>query len=230
MRDFRSDRYNNNRPQRDFAGQSGFTNPQAVNAVFRESMHQVLNKIRNEPFFKWSNKMTGNPAKCNQNLYYQYHQDHGHTMKDCRRRTGSCPSKVMSVARLSAEDANPKLKKIGMKIQPVLGLSDEDKIGTIQPHDDALVVTLKIGGYDVKSALVDQGSSVEIMYPDLHKGLNLRLEDLTTYNLPLVSFDGKVVIPKDHIRLSVQTGLEVVKVDFILVDAYSPYTAIIAKP
>ena len=34
MRDFRSDRYNNNRPRRDYAGQSGSTNTQMVNAVF----------------------------------------------------------------------------------------------------------------------------------------------------------------------------------------------------
>ena len=34
-KDFRSDRYNNNRPRRDFAGQSGSTAPQVVNTVFR---------------------------------------------------------------------------------------------------------------------------------------------------------------------------------------------------
>ena len=33
-RDFRSDRYNNNRPRRDFAGQSGSTAPQVVNTMF----------------------------------------------------------------------------------------------------------------------------------------------------------------------------------------------------
>jgi len=75
MRDFRSDRYNNNRPQKDFAGQSGSDNTQAVNVVFRESVQQVLEKIKNEPFFKWPNKMAENPARRNQNLYYQYHQD-----------------------------------------------------------------------------------------------------------------------------------------------------------
>ena len=37
----------------------------------------------------------------------------------------------------------------------MLGFSDEDKIGTIQPHDDTLIVTLRIGGFDVKRALVD---------------------------------------------------------------------------
>ena len=68
------------------------------------------------------------------------------------------------------------------------------------------------------------------MYPDLYRGLSLKLEDLTAYNSPLVSFDGKVVIPKGQIRLPIQAGTEVVEVDFIVVDAYSPYTAIVAKP
>ena len=36
MRNFRSDRYNNNRSRRDYAGQSGSTNTQMVNAVFQE--------------------------------------------------------------------------------------------------------------------------------------------------------------------------------------------------
>ena len=77
-----------------------------------------------------------------------------------------------------------------------MGFSDEDKIGTIQPHDDTLVVTLRIAGYDVKKMLVDQGSFVEIMYPDLYKGLNLKPEDLTAYDSPLVSFEGKTVTPR----------------------------------
>ena len=81
-----------------------------------------------------------------------------------------------------------------MGIQPALSFSDKDKIGTIQPHDDALVVTLRIRGYDVKKVTVDQGSGVEIMYPNLYKGLNLKPEDLIAYNSHFVSFDGKVVI------------------------------------
>ena len=48
-------------------------------------MHQVLKKIKNEPFFKRPNKMVGNPEKRNCDLYCQYHQDHGHTTEDCRR-------------------------------------------------------------------------------------------------------------------------------------------------
>ena len=124
----------------------------------------------------------------------------------------------MSVARLSAENLNPEPKRAKMSVQPTLSFSNENKVGTIQPHDDTLVIMLKIGGYDMKRVMVDQGSGAEIMYPDLYKGLNLRPEDLTAYDSPLVSFDGKVVIPRGQIRLPVQAGSEVIEVDFIVVD------------
>ena len=73
---------------------------------------------------------------------------------------------------------------------------DDDLEGTIQPHDDALVVTAQISGFLVKRVMVDQGSGVDIMYPDLFRGLGLRKEDLVKHTSPLVRFDGKVVIPE----------------------------------
>ena len=68
------------------------------------------------------------------------------------------------------------------------------------------------------------------MYPNLYKGLNLKPEDLTAYDSSLVSFEGKTVLPKDQIRLPIQTGSEIVEVDFTVVDSYSPYTTIVARP
>ena len=136
----------------------------------------------------------------------------------------------MSVVRLSSGDINQNPKRVRAELPLVMGFSDEDKIGTIQPHDDALVITLRIRGYDVKRVIVYQGSVAKIMYPDLYKGLNLKAEDLTPYSSPLVSFEGKIIIPKGQIRLPVQTGSEVVEVDFIVIDAYFPYTAIVARP
>ena len=145
-------------------------------------------------------------------------------------RTGSCPSRIISVARLFSGDINQDPKRARVELPLVMDFSDEDKIGTIQPHDDALVITLRIWGYDVKRIMVGQGSAAKIMYPDLYKGLNLRAEDLTPYSSPLVSFEWKIIIPKGQIRLPVQTGSEVVEVDFIVMDAYSPYTAIVDRP
>ena len=56
----------------------------------------------------------------------------------------------MFVARLSSEDICHEPKRARLEWPLVMGFSDEDKIGTIQPYDDALVITLQIGGYDVE--------------------------------------------------------------------------------
>ncbi|XP_030923511.1 uncharacterized protein LOC115950458 [Quercus lobata] len=282
-KDFRSDRFNNNnRPRRDYSEQSGSIRAQAVHAVFREPLHKILEKVKNEPLFQWPSRMAGDPAKGNQNLYCKYHQEPGHTTYDCRNlknhldrlvregklrhllhhpvgrqeqtsvearqstlrppigtinviltapgRTGSRPFRVMSVARLPIKADNRESKRAKGMASPILGFSDEDKDGTIQPQNDALVVTLRIGEYDVKRVLVDQGSAVEVMYPNLYKGLKLRPEDLTAYDSPLASFKGKTNTSKSQIRLPVQTGSNIVEVDFIVVDAYSPYTTTVARP
>ena len=102
----------------------------------------------------------------------------------------------MSITRLSSGDINQDRKRARVELPLVMGFSDEEKIGTIQPHNNALVITLRIGGYDVKRVMVDQGRVAEIMYPDLYKELNLKAEDLTPYSSPLVSFEGKIIIPK----------------------------------
>ena len=100
----------------------------------------------------------------------------------------------MSVARPPTKDSDSEPKRARVDIRPELSFLDKDKIRTIQPHNDALVVTLHIGGYNVKRVLVNQVSGAKIMYLDLYKGLNLKPEDLTAYDSPLVSFDRKIVI------------------------------------
>ena len=52
----------------------------------------------------------------------------------------------MSIARPLMEDSSLEPKMNRMEIRPALSFSDEDKVETLQPHDDALVVTLRIGG------------------------------------------------------------------------------------
>ena len=48
-------------------------------------------------------------------------------------RIGSCPFRVMFVARLSIEDNNLDSKRARMDIQLALSFLGGDKIGTIQP-------------------------------------------------------------------------------------------------
>ena len=69
-----------------------------------------------------------------------------HVFFTALERTSSHPSKVMSVACPPAEDFNHVSKRAKMEIWLALSFLDEDKVGTIQPHDDALVVTLRMRG------------------------------------------------------------------------------------
>ncbi|XP_075640525.1 uncharacterized protein LOC142612299 [Castanea sativa] len=197
--------------------------------------------------------MSGDPARRNQNLHCQYYRERGHTTENCKtlwyhleqlvkdgrlkqflyrpngqtdlkgsgtqgntssrpplgtinvifaapKRTGSCPPRVMTVTRLLPEDSNHEPKRA------------------------------KDRRYDMKRVLVDQGSGHEIMYPNLYNGLGLKPGDLTSYDSPLVGFNGKMFIPMGQVKLPIQTGIEVIEVNFIVVDAYSPYTAIVARP
>ena len=145
-------------------------------------------------------------------------------------RTGTYPSRVLFVTQLPAEESQPEPKKARRNSHPILSFSKEDKVETTQPHDDALLITLRIGGYNVKRVMVDGGNVVEIMYPNLYKGLKLKPKDLLPYGSPLMSFDGKLVIPKGMIRLPIQMGPKIVEVNFIVVDTYSPYIAIVGRP
>ena len=102
----------------------------------------------------------------------------------------------MSVSHYTDDEPNSVPKRVKTNVPLVLSFSEADKQGTIQPHDDALMVTIRISGYDVRRVMIDQGSVAEIMYPDLFKGLGLKSEDLSTYSLSLVSFESKMVVPK----------------------------------
>ena len=138
---------------------------------------------------------------------------------------------MSAVRHSAARQRIPARTEEGQKdFSPSLKFSEEDKVGTTQPHDDALLITLRIGDYDVERVMVDGGNAAEIMYPNLFKGLKLKPEDLLPYSSPLMSFDGKLVTPKGMIRLPIQTGPEIVEVNFIVVDTYFLYTTIVGRP
>nr|XP_023890093.1 uncharacterized protein LOC112002168 [Quercus suber] len=200
-RDSRSDWYNNTRSRRDFMGQSEVTNAQAVGTVFREPL-------------VWEGKL--------KHLLYHSSGHQGQTYQEPQKdtamrkltgtinvilavlgRTGTRPSRVLSATQVPARESQFESKRARRSFHPILTFSEKDKDGTTQPHNYTLVITLRIGDYDVIRVIVDGGSAAEVMYPDLYKGLGLKPEDLSPYSSPLISFDGKLVIPEGVIRLPI---------------------------
>ena len=55
-----------------------------VNVAFKEPVYKIVDRIKNEPFFRWPNKMRGDLSWRNQNLYCTYHRDKRHTTEQCK--------------------------------------------------------------------------------------------------------------------------------------------------
>ena len=63
-------------------------------------------------------------------------------------------------------EGNPDLQLLGKKMKfarEPISFDNDDLEGTIQPHDDALVVMARINGFLVKRVMIDQGSGADVM-------------------------------------------------------------------
>ena len=55
------------------------------------------------------------------------------------------------------------IPKIARRESPIIGFSEEDARRLHHPHDDTLVVSLRVGDYNVHRVLIDNGSSTDIL-------------------------------------------------------------------
>ena len=83
----------------------------------------------------------------------------------------------------------------------------EDAERIHHPHDDAIVITLLITNYTTRRVLVDNGSSVDILYYPAFQQMRLGQEQLHPLNSPLVGFGGMKVQLVGTVSLSVVVGV-----------------------
>ena len=71
------------------------------------------------------------------------------------RGTNTAEMRILVVASMGDFSKNqPPVKKMKSQLEPI-AFDDEDLEGTIQPHNDVLVVTARIGGFLVKRVMID---------------------------------------------------------------------------
>ena len=84
-----------------------------------------------------------------------------------------------------------------------------------------------------QEGLVNNGSSVNIMYMTAYQQLKLDPKQLQPFKLPLVSFSGDRIYPKGIISLSITAGMHPTlvtkQVDFFIVDFPSSYNVILGR-
>ena len=84
--------------------------------------------------------------------------------------------------------------------------SEEDARGIRQPHDDPLVVMIMIEGFNIRRVLVDNGSSVDIIYLSAFQQLQLDPKRFHPFESPRISFSGDKVYPRGVVTLTVTAG------------------------
>ena len=112
--------------------------------------------------------------------------------------------------------------------------TDKDARKVHHPHDDAIVITLLIMGYATRRVLVDNGSSIDILYYLAFQQMRLGRDQSCLVNSPLVGFGGMKVQPVGTITLLVVVKAYpqqiTKKVNFLVVDYSSSYNVIIERP
>ena len=115
-----------------------------------------------------------------------------------------------------------------------MSFNEADSKGVKQLHNDPLVILLNIEEFNTKRILVDNASSVDIIYLPAFQQLKLDPKRLHPFESPLISFSGDRVYPKGIVTLTITVGTYprqlTRQLDFLVVDCLSSYNVIIGRP
>ena len=87
-----------------------------------------------------------------------------------------------------------------------MSFNEEDARGVKQPYNDPLVITLTIEGINTKRILVNNDSSIDIIYLPTFQQLKLDPGKLRLFDSPLINFSGDRVYPKGIVTLTITMG------------------------
>ncbi|XP_048496343.1 uncharacterized protein LOC125495613 [Beta vulgaris subsp. vulgaris] len=89
---------------------------------------------------------------------------------------------------------------------PKIVVSEPDRGKIRAPHDDPLVVEMKIANLKVKRILIGTGSSTDIISADCLSRLKFDESNLVPVNHPIIGFGGGIIHPMGTVTLPVRVG------------------------
>jgi len=119
---------------------------------------------------------------------------------------------------------------------PPIVFTNDDFHGLNHQQDDPMVIIVKIENYAVKKVLVDQGSSVDILYWATYQKLQLPETAMVPYDEPIYGFSGEQVSTRGYIDLhtvfrdGTQTKTILIPIRFLIVDAPTTLGAVVSTP
>ena len=104
-----------------------------------------------------------------------------------------------------------------------------DPTRTLQPHRDALILSLEIGDFDVRRILIDPSSSANLVQALVVSHMGHSLTGLENPGRILSGFNGSSTTSLGDIVLSIQAGPVTLNVQFSMVQDLSPFNVILGR-
>ena len=89
---------------------------------------------------------------------------------------------------------------------PIIKFSKKDAQHLHHPHNNALVISIRVGDYNTHQVLVDNESTVDILYYPAFQQMRINREWLVQTNSPLVEFRRTKVYPLSTIILPIMVS------------------------
>ena len=120
------------------------------------------------------------------------------------------------------------------QLDTTITFSDSDMEDCKHPHDDPLVIRVVVANKTIHRVLVDNGSSVDIIFASAFDKMGIGREKLEPINTHLRGFSGERVLPLGSIQLVLTLGdpqcQATTTVRFLIVDAPSAYNILLGRP
>ncbi|XP_074293746.1 uncharacterized protein LOC141620894 [Silene latifolia] len=120
--------------------------------------------------------------------------------------------------------------RVSQSILPPVTFDETDIESGAEQHNDALTITLSIGNCTVRKALVDTGSSVNLIMLETLKTMGFDKENLIKKYVPLVGFSGETAHSVGEI--TIPTYIEGVNklVRYLVIEGPTTYNVILGRP
>ena len=111
---------------------------------------------------------------------------------------------------------------------------DENFKGADPSQDDPTMISVDIDKFTIMKMLVDQGSSVDILYWKTFKQMGIAEEEMKSYDDHVVGFSGERVSTRGYIELYTTFDKgevsKTIKIRYLLIDANTSYNILLGRP
>nr|CAN65131.1 hypothetical protein VITISV_005198 [Vitis vinifera] len=209
------------------------------------SYEKLLPMIQGLSDFRWPRPLGTDPTKRDHSKRCVFHKEHGHTTEECRClhylverliKAGNLKQYIRSEA--GACQVHPawtnwrgssphRWDNHFPTSRPHSDTAAPTR--TLQPHRDALILSLEIGDFDVRRILVDPGSSADLVQASVVSHMGHSLTGLENPGRILSGFNGSSTTSLGDILLPVQASPVTLNVQFSVVQELSPFNVILGR-